>query len=160
MAKAEPKKVAIDSGLLIARITGDRPEHAPGIATLFHEADSQKVKLFGSTLLFPEVLGGGYDDPVDPAKENAIFRVLDNPSVITMVQVTRQVAVLARDLRRELHLKTADATHLASAVFAGVDMFMTIDENDFTIGSTVRGVEIALPGSALGEDALPLIGPG
>lgn len=159
MAKAEPKKVAIDSGVLITRIIADRPEFVAGIASLFHEADSQKVKLFGSTLLFPEVLGGRYDDPVDQAKENAIFRVLDNPSVITMVQVTRQVAVLARDLRRELRLETPDATHLASAVFAGVDMFMTIDEKDFNIGSTVRGVEIALPGSALGEDALPLMGP-
>ena len=155
MAKIEPKKVAIDSGLLIARITGDRPEHEPGMASLFHEVDSRKVKLFGSTLLFPEILGGRYDDPVDALKENAIFGILDNPSVITMVQVTRQVAVLARELRRELRLKTADATHLASAVFADVDVFMTIDETDFNIGTTVRGVEIALPGSALGEDVLP-----
>lgn len=159
MAKTEPKKVAVDSGLLIARIIGDRPEHAPGMASLFHEVDTQRVKLFGSTLLFPEVLGGGYDDPVDPVKENAIFSVLDNPTVITMVQVTRQVAVLARQFRRELRLKTPDATHLASAVFAGADIFMTIDEDDFDIGTTVRGVQLALPGSAFGEDVLPMTNP-
>ena len=156
MAKTEPKKVAIDSVLLIARIIGDRPEYAHGIDSLFHEVDSNKVKLFGSTLLFPEVLGGGYDDPIDPIKENQIFSVLDNPSVITMVQVTRQVAVLARELRRELRLKAPDATHLASAVFAGVDIFMTADKNDFKIGTTVQGVQIALPGSAFGEEVLPM----
>lgn len=154
MATTEPKKVAVDSGLLIARVIGDRPDHAAGIASLFHEVDTNKVKLFGSTLLFPEVLGGGYDDPVDAAKENAIFSVLDNPSVLTLVQVTRQVAVIARDLRRELHLQTPDAAHLASAIFAGVDIFMTIDE-DFHVGTTVRGTRIELPGSALGEEVLP-----
>lgn len=52
-------------------------------------------------------------------------------------------------------LRTADATHLASAVFGDVDVFMTIDESDSNIGTTVRGVQIELPGSALGEDVLP-----
>lgn len=138
MAKSGRKRVAVDSGLVISRIIGDRPEHAAGIASLFHEVDTDQVQLFGSTLLLSEVLGGGFKDPVDPVKENAIFQVLDNPSVITLVQVTRQVAVQAREHRRTYHLETPDAIHLATAVFAEADIFMTID-TDFPIGTRVNG---------------------
>lgn len=158
MAKRAKKRVAVDSGVVIAQIIADRPEHAAGIASLFHEVDTDRVELFGSTLLLAEVLGGGFDYPVDARKEDAILNVLTNPNVITLVQVTRQVAAQARDYRRTYRLKTPDAVHLAKAVFAEVDLFMTIDTTDFPIGTTVNGVEIALPGSAFRASVLPPAG--
>jgi predicted nucleic acid-binding protein len=148
-------KVAVDSCVIIARITGDLPDMQPGIDSLFHEVDLRLVRLYGSTLLVPEVLGGGFADPPDLARENAIRGILDNPNVLTPVQVTRQVAWIARELRRELHLKTPDAAHLASAVYAGADWFMTTDADDFPIGSVVRGVRISLPDSVSGATVLP-----
>lgn len=156
MAKSDIKpRIAVDSGTVISRIIGDLPQHAAGIESLFHEVDCDKVRLIGSTLLLTEVLGGGFSEPPDPAKENQILSLLENPRVITLAQVTRQVAMTARDLRRKYHLKSPDAIHLATAVFVGADSFMTTDEDDFPVGETVNGVRILLPASALGADVLP-----
>ncbi len=156
MARGDKKpRIAVDSGLVISHVIGDLPQHANGIQSLFHEVDSDKVLLYGSTLLLTEVLGGGFKEPPDPAKENQILGLLENPNVITLAQVTRQVAMTARDFRRKFHLKSPDAVHLATAVFVGADAFMTTDEDDFPIGDTLNGVKILVPGSALGADVLP-----
>jgi predicted nucleic acid-binding protein len=154
VAKNKARKVAVDSCLVICRIIGDRPEYTSGIASLFHEVDTGEVVLFGSTLLLTEVVGGGFADPPDLAKENQIRMILENPKTITLVQVTRQVALIARDLRASHRLKTPDAIHLASAIFADVDIFMTTDKKDFPIGETVHGVEVSLPRSAWGNEIL------
>jgi predicted nucleic acid-binding protein len=106
-------------------------------------------------LLLTEVLGGGFSQPPDLAKENQILALLDNPNIITLVQVTRQVAMQAREFRQRFHIKSPDAIHLATAVFIGADSFMTTDEDDFPIGETVDGVRILVPHSALGADILP-----
>lgn len=95
MAKSDKKpRVSVDSGLVISHIIGDLPQHANGIQSLFHEVDSDRVLLYGSTLLLTEVLGGGFKEPLDAAKENQILALLENPNVITLAQVTRQVAIL------------------------------------------------------------------
>ncbi len=112
------------------------------------------VVLLGSVVLFTEVLGGGFNDPPDLAKENQIRAILENPKVITLAQVTRQVAMTARDLRPTYKLKVADSLHLATAVFVGADFLMTTDE-DFPIGQVVKGVKVVHPGSALGAEVLP-----
>lgn len=156
MAKSEKKpRVAVDSGLVISHVIGDLPQHANGIQSLFHEVDSSRVLLYGSTLLLTEVLGGSFQEPPNPAKENQILSLLENPNVITLAQVTRQVAMTAREFRRRFRLKSPDAIHLATAVFVGANAFMTTDEDDFPIGDTVHGVKVLLPGSALGADVLP-----
>lgn len=155
MAKTDTRpRVAIDSNFVIAHVTGDRPEHAAGIASVLHEVDAQKIRLYGSTILITEVLGGCFDDPPDLAKENAIRAILENPSVITLAQVSRQVAQVARDLRPQYRLKVADSLHLATAVTLGVDAFMTMDDA-FPIGQTVKGVRVTYPESALGANILP-----
>jgi predicted nucleic acid-binding protein len=57
--------------------------------------------------------------------------------VITLAQVTPQVAMTARDSPK-VPLKSPDAIRLATASFVGVDVFMTTDEDDFPIGDTVN----------------------
>lgn len=155
MAKTDKHpRIAVDSYTVVSHIIGDLPQHAEGIESLFHEVDSGHVALFGSTLLLVEVLGGKFTDPPDPAKENRILALLGNPAVITLAQVTRQVGMIARELGRTYKLRTADATHLATAVYVGADVFMTADEKDFPIGDTVHGVKISFPGSAFGSPVL------
>ena len=86
--------------------------------------------------------------------ENRIFSVLRNPETITLIQTSVQVGMIARDLRRQFRLKTPDAVHVASAVFAQVDAFMTTDER-LPIGQVVRGVPVRLPESLTGKLVLP-----
>lgn len=148
-------RVCLDSSVVISYLVGDRPEHLPGMAGLFHDSDTGKVQLFGSTLLLAEVLGGGFSSAVDPEVENQTLRILRDPATMTLVPVSVQVGMLARELRREFRLETPDATHLASAVFAGVDSFMTLDTKDFPVGQVVRGVRVELPASPSGTLVLP-----
>lgn len=156
MAKSNPPtRVCIDSSVLIAYLSGDQPKHADGISALFHDGAIGKAKIFGSTLLFPEVLGGGFDAPPDLAMENQIFQVLRNPNTLTLIQASVQVGMIARELRRELHLKTPDAVHLASAIAVDADYFMTVDEDDFPIGESVKGVQIEFPHPPSGAFTLP-----
>ena len=154
MAKIEKLRVAIDSCTIISHLINNQPKHSAGLQSLFHEVDQEKVALLGSVVLLTEVLGGGFNDPPDLAKENQIRAILENPKVITLAQVTRQVAIAARDLRPMYKLKVADSLHLATAIFVSADFFMTVDE-DFPIGHVVRGVKVVHPGSALGADVLP-----
>jgi predicted nucleic acid-binding protein len=147
-------RVCIDSGVVIARVTGDHPQHADGIGGLWDDADSGRVQLFGSTWLLAEALGGRFSDPPDPEKEDLILRVLRDSESITLVQTSVQVAMIARDLRRQLHLKTADAVHLASAVYVGADAFMTTDER-LPVGRNVMGVSVGFPESPHGTLILP-----
>jgi len=155
VARNDKPRIAVDSGIVISHVIGDLPQHAGGIRSLFHEVDTDQVLLYGSTLLLVEVLGGRFKKPPDSAKENQILSLLENPQVVTLAQVTRQVAMTARDFRRKYHLKSPDAIHLATAVFVGADAFMTTDADDFPIGGTVNGVKILLPASALGAEVLP-----
>lgn len=141
--------------MVISYLVGNRPEHAAALAGLFHDSDTGKVQLFGSTLLLVEVLGGGFGTPVDQELENRILRILRDPATMTLVPLSVQVGMLARELSRDLRLKAPDATHLASAVFAGVDRFMTFDAKDFPMGSEVRGVRVELPASPSGTLVLP-----
>ena len=148
-------RVCLDSSVVISHLTGDHPEHAAGISGLLHDSDTGKVQLFGSTLLLVEVLGGGFSAPVDPVMENRILRLLRDPDTMTLVPTSVQVGLLSRELRREFRLESPDAIHLASAVFAGVDFFMTLDADDFPIGQEVRGVHVQLPQSPSGTLVLP-----
>lgn len=141
--------------MVLSYLVGDRPEHVPAMTGLFHDSDGGKVQFFGSTLLLVEVLRGGFGSPVDPELENRILRILRDPATMTLVPVSVQVGMLARELSREHRLRTPDATHLASAALARVDSFMTLDEKDFPIGQVVRGVRIELPASPSGTLVLP-----
>lgn len=159
MAKTRPTpRVCIDSSVVIAYLNGDQPQHTDGIASLFHDARAKRVQLLGSTLLLAEVMGGGYDATPDLAMDNRIFGILRNPETITLIQASLQVGMIARDLRRELRLKTPDAIHVASAIFAGVDAFMTTDER-LPVGKVIKGVPVRFPESPSGNLVLPSSGP-
>lgn len=149
-------RVVVDSCVLICRLTGKETKYEDGITSLFHEVDSNQVELFGSMLLLTEVYGGGFKEAPDLAKENRVLTALNNPNLITLAQVTRQVATIARDLRRTYNkLKSADSVHLATAIAVEAGYFVTIDEDDFPIGQRVQGTLVMLPDSVLGTPVLP-----
>ena len=145
--------VCVDSSVVTARLTGDQPEHADGIAALFHEAQTGAVRLFGSTWLLAEVYGHPSTAPRNEELEARVMAVLDNPRAITLVQTTVEVGKIARDLRRGLVKETADAVHLASAIAIKADHFMTTDYR-LPIGQTVQGVLVGHPRSTTGQGVL------
>ncbi len=83
--------------------------------------------VFGASLLIPEVLikpqrkgtNGEYD---------ALMAVLAR---LTLIGLDDTVAMLAAELGAGYGLKPADAVHLAAAVWAGTDVFVTNNRRDF-----------------------------
>ena len=152
--KSQPARVGIDSCVVLAYLIGDQPRHGEGIRQLFFDVEAKEVRLYGSTLLLAEVLGGGFKAKIDPVMERRIDALLQNPDALTLVSAGVQVGLFARQFRREYGLKVADAIHLASAVFARVDVFVTTNDKDFPIGDSVQGVQVDYPRS-LGPGYLP-----
>lgn len=88
---------------------------------------------FGSIVLLTETL---VPDPVDSRLVAILAR-------LELIVVNEQIATLAADLRRTYRLKTPDALHLASAIAAGADRFVTGNHRDFT--ERIREIDIVHP---------------
>jgi predicted nucleic acid-binding protein len=116
---------AFDADVLIY---GATPGHALGerIAALF-PSEGGEVAGVGSVLLLPEVLTrptrDGAEDELD-----ALYGLLAR---LDLLPVDEAVADLSVVLGAAYKLKAADAVHLATAVNAGADRFITNNARDF-----------------------------
>lgn len=94
----------------------------------------------GSLLLLPEVLG-------KPMRDGANTEVLALSLLLVQLDlrpVDRATAELAAGLAaRGRRLRAADAVHLATALVAGADRFVTNNRRDFRNG--VPGIEVVYP---------------
>jgi predicted nucleic acid-binding protein len=113
-----------------------------GVLALFPEEPPSDVGLFagvGSTLLLPEVLTkptrDGSDDEV--AALAALLARLD------LRPVDEAIASLAVALGASYVLRPADAVHLATAVSAGADRFITNNRRDFP--HSIEEVSVTYP---------------
>lgn len=95
----------------------------------------------GSVLLLPEVLSKplrerGEDDPEVASLLNVLARLDLRP-------VDRTTAEVATQLGAAYRLRAADAVHLATAVVAGADRFITNNRRDFP--RSVTDVDVTYP---------------
>ena len=117
-----------DSCIFIFHITGEQrdPFEADGIDDVVKDVDSNKTILVTSVLARVEVLKGMGEN------REKFIEVLQNPS-IREIDVTKTIAQMAGDIRHQFQqinkswLKTPDAIHLATALWAEVDEFHTFD---------------------------------
>jgi predicted nucleic acid-binding protein len=113
VAKAEqPDRVYLDSCALIDWADSASPYNR-AVASWLEQALLGQTMVATSTVAVVEARGGGRLSP-NPAAEEKIRKVLDSPAVI-LVDCTRRVALLAREMALQHNLKTWDAVHLASA---------------------------------------------
>jgi predicted nucleic acid-binding protein len=117
---------AFDADVLIYAAV---PGHPLGgqVAALFRSVAPATVAGIGSVLLLPEVLGR-------PLRDGAIDEVRILAALLARLDlrpVDRATAELATALSGRYRLKTADATHLATAVGMGADRFITNNKRDF-----------------------------
>jgi len=113
-------------------------------ADLDHQLGNRVLELFrpdtrpagvGSTLLLTEVLV-----PRTDGRADEIGRLLERLDLRT---VDRRIAEAAAILRGKYRLKTADAVHLATALDAGADRFITNNARDFP--KTITEIDITYP---------------
>ncbi|HPB46696.1 MAG: PIN domain-containing protein [Microthrixaceae bacterium] len=93
----------------------------------------------GSVLLIPELLS-------KPMREGATTEMTELATLLgrlILLPVDEHVAGLAAALGSSYRLRAADAVHLATAVAAGADRFITNNQSDFP--TTISEIEIVYP---------------
>ena len=132
---------AFDSDVLIYAGT---PGHPLGqrVRTLF-PAESDAVVGIGSVLLLPEVLA-------EPTRYGSTEEIAALASLLARLElraVDHATGELATTFAAVYRLRAADAVHLATAVVAGADRFVTDNRRDFP--TSISEIDVTYP------DALP-----
>ena len=132
---------AFDSDVLIYAAA---PDHALGrrVRLLFAEAPGRRVGI-GSVVLLPEVLG----KPLRNGTTEEIVEITRLLSRLDLRPADAATAEIATSLAALHRLRAADAFHLATAVVAHADRFITNNRKDF--GASITEIEVVYP------DALP-----
>lgn len=133
---------AFDADVLIYAAV---PGHALGrrIRRLFPDGATTTtgaVAGIGSVLLIPELLSKPMRDGADSEVE-ALAALLGR---LDLRPVDEHLAQLAVALGSAHRLRAADALHLATAVAAGADRFITNNSSDFP--KTISEIEVTYPG--------------
>jgi predicted nucleic acid-binding protein len=120
------------------------PGHPLGrrVHRLFSEATDRHVGI-GSVVLLPEVLA----KPLRDGATDVVTVIVDLLSRLDLRPADAPTAEIATSLAAAYRLRAADAFHLATAVAAGADRFITSNRKDF--GPSITEVEVVHP------DALP-----
>ena len=93
----------------------------------------------GSVLLLPEVLS----KPLRDGSEDEIERLTALLGRIDLRPTDNATAVLATSLSASYGLRAADAVHLATAIGAGADRFITNNRSDFP--KTIAEIDVTYP---------------
>ena len=117
---------AFDAEVLIYAAT---PGHALGarVAALFPAAGDADPTGIGSVLLLPEVL----TRPTRDKTEDELAALYGLLARLDLLPVDQAVADLSVVLGAAYKLRAADAVHVATAVNAGADRFITNNTKDF-----------------------------
>lgn len=128
---------AFDADVLIYACAPEHPLGEP-IRALFRGSGPAMVGI-GSVLLIPELL-------TKPARRGADEELRALEMLIARLEllaVDRFTAELAVVLGADYGLRAADATHLATAVNAGADRFITNNRRDFKSG--IDEIDVVYP---------------
>ncbi|WP_354006216.1 PIN domain-containing protein [Streptomyces sp. NBC_00059] len=143
MAKTDAvRPVYLDANCFIDWAQGAETAHA--VQSWLHAAVKGQVQLLTSTLTLAEARGDGRATDVEERRQR-IRKVLLDPC-INLVEVTRRVGLIANDITVDRpRIRGADAAHLACAIYAKADIFLTRNFRDFESGDVYQGVKFQLP---------------
>ena len=123
---AGARTIALDTSAFIYLIER-HPTFFPAVEPIFAEIDTGNVRAVTSVLALLEVL-------VKPIESGAMALAQDFRAAITastslrVLDVDRNLAERAAEIRAAHRIRTPDAIHLATAQIAGADVFVTNDD--------------------------------
>ncbi len=131
---------AFDADVLIYAAV---PGHQLGqrVAGLFPDDEPAQVVGIGSVLLLPEVLA----HPMREGNEDELTTLASFLGRLELRPVDARTAQVATSLAATHRLRAADAVHLATAVVAGADRFITHNHRDFT--DSINEIAVCYPES-------------
>lgn len=131
---------AFDADVLIYAATAVHPlgQRVAGVLLAGHSDDRRHI---GSVLLLPEVLSTPMRELDEDDPE--FVALLSLLAQLDLRPVDRTIAELAKQLGAAHRLRAADAAHLATAVAAGADRFITNNRKDFP--QSIREVDVTYP---------------
>ncbi len=127
---------AFDADVLIYAAIDGHP-HGTRIAELFHHSEDTCI---GSVLLLAEVLAKPLRDNPESAEVAALASLLSRLELCPLDEPTSRLALA---LAVSYGLRAADASHLATAVTARADRFLTNNRKDFP--QTISEIAIVYP---------------
>ncbi|MGA5602814.1 type II toxin-antitoxin system VapC family toxin [Streptomyces griseoincarnatus] len=133
-----PGSVYLDSNCFIdwAQGTGC-PREAE---SMLRTAKAGHIRLYTSTVTLAEARG------TSASAHRLRIRTLLQEPYVTLVEVTRRVGLIANDITAEKpKIRGLDAIHLACAIFAGADVYVSRNFRDFTPGDVCKGVLMRTP---------------
>ncbi|MGV8881406.1 MAG: type II toxin-antitoxin system VapC family toxin [Rhodoglobus sp.] len=119
-------RTAFDADVLIYAAAENHPTGAL-VAALLAESGSEPAGI-GSVVLLPEVLSKPMRDDPDSDEVAALISILSRLDLRAADEPTTRLALA---LAISYGLRAADAIHLATAVAAGAERFLTNNRKDF-----------------------------
>lgn len=130
---------AFDADVLIYA-AAPRHEYSHRLRRLLKSTASDDEPIgVGSVLLLPELLS----KPIRSQSQIEIEELSILISRLDLRPVDRTTALLATQLGADYRLKAADAVHLATAVAAGADRFLTNNRKDFDL--SIEEIDVTYP---------------
>jgi len=123
--------------MLFIYMVDDHPTFSNRVLHLLDRANEREDSLFTSCLVLGEVLAGASKSP-NPAKSATLRTTLDAIGFLYLPFDDRAVAPFGQ-LRSQSRLKIADSINLACAASAGIDLFLTGDQQ--LVGRHVPGIQ-------------------
>ncbi|RUP33741.1 MAG: PIN domain-containing protein [Mycolicibacterium sp.] len=132
-------KIAFDADVLIYAAARDHPL-GTRVAALFAATDAEEAVGVGSVLLLTEVLAKPMRDDADSDECTSLLSLM---SRLDLLPFDAPTARLSLALAVSYGLRAADAGHLATAVAAGADRFLTNNRKDFP--RSIAEIDIVYP---------------
>lgn len=137
------RRIALDTNILIYHLE-DNPAYSGFTTRLFDRIEAGRLQAIVSVLALHEILTGvhkaGYGEQAP--RYRTLLMTFPN---LAIVPFDAEIAPVSADLRARYALRTPDAIHVATAIVAGAEAFVTNDETF----RRVKEIRIRLPGDTI-----------
>jgi predicted nucleic acid-binding protein len=127
---SEPRLVYVETSVFLAYLMGE-PGRVDDAKSVMLRAESGDFRMITSSVTLTEVGASPGTVSADVERQIDLFF---NHSWLYIVNLDKPVAVLARTIAREHHLKPLDAIHVASAVSRNASELLTYDDKILRVG--------------------------